>query len=315
MYFLYYNYNLHSVVSFLRQYSQLAVIGLPKFGNIEKNVCGPYQFGKQTKSTYPKVNVVATAQPLELLHVDLMGPTRMESMGGKRYIMVVVDDFSRYFWVEFLREKLEACDKMERLCKKLQNEKGVPIAKIRSDHGKEFENVKFEAFCNELGIKKEFSTPKTPQQNGMVERKNRVIQEITKVMLLNKNIPHKFWAKAVNTLCHIGNKIFFRARTKKTSYEIWREKKPKVKYFRVFGSKCYILNDRENLGKFDAKSDEGIFLGYSTNSQEYRVYNECTKTAMESINEVIDDTILKKDIDKDGEAPSFKKNEGDDDMS
>ena len=93
-----------------------------------------------------------------------------------------------------------------------------------------------------------------------------MIQEMARVMLLNKNIPKKFWAEAVNTLCHIGNRIFFRAGTKKTSYEIWREKKPKVKYFRIFGSKCYILNDMENLGKFDAKSDEGIFLGYSTNS-------------------------------------------------
>ena len=152
-----------------------AVVGLPKFGKIEKNVCGPCQFGKQTKSTHPKVNVVATSRPLELLHVDLMGPIRMESMGGKRYIMVVVDDFSRYFWVEFLREKSEACDKMERLCKRLQNEKGVLIVKIRSDHGKEFENAKFEAFCSEHGIKKEFLAPKTPQQNGVVERKNRVI--------------------------------------------------------------------------------------------------------------------------------------------
>ena len=73
-----------------------AVIGLPKFGKIEKNVCGPCQLGKQTKSTHPNVNVVATSRPLELLHVDLMGPTRTESMGGKRYIMVVVEDFSRY---------------------------------------------------------------------------------------------------------------------------------------------------------------------------------------------------------------------------
>ena len=79
--------------------------------------------------------------------------------------------------------------------------------------------------------------------------------------------------------------------TKKTSYEIWNEKKPKVKYFWVFGSKCFILNDRENLGKFDAKSDEGIFLGYSVNSQAYRVYNKRTKTIMESINVVIDDAI------------------------
>ena len=159
-----------------------AVVGLTKFGKIEKNVCGPCQMGKQTKSAHPKVNVVATSRPLELLHVDLMGPTRTESMGRKRYIMVVVDDFSRYSWEEFLREKSEASDKMERLCKRLQNENGVPMVKIRSDHGKEFENAKFEAFCNEHGIKKEFSAPKTPQQNGVVERKNRVIQEMASVM-------------------------------------------------------------------------------------------------------------------------------------
>ena len=120
--------------------------------------------------------------------MDLMGPTRTESMGGKHYIMVIVDDFSRYSWVELLIEKLEAFDKMERLCKRLQNKKGVPIVKIRSDHGKEFENAKFEA-CNEHGIKKEFSAPKTPQQNGVVERNNRVIQEMARVMLLNKSIP------------------------------------------------------------------------------------------------------------------------------
>ena len=211
---------------------------------------------EKTKSTHPKVNVVATSRPLELLHVDLMGPTKTESMGRKSYIMVVVNDFSRYSWVEFLREKSKACEKMEKLCKKLQNEKGVPIVKIRSDHGKEFKNARFEAFCKEHGIKKKFSTPKTPQQNGVVERKNRVIQEMTRVMLLNKDIPQKFWAKVLNTLCHIGNRIFFKVGTKKTSYEIWKEKKPKVKYFRVFGSKCFILNDRENLGKFDAKSKE-----------------------------------------------------------
>ena len=94
--------------------------------------------------------------------------------------------------MEFLREKLEANDKMERLCKKLQNEKGVPIVKIRSDHGKEYKNTKFEAFYNEHGIKKEFSDPKTTQQNGVVERKNRVIQEMARVMLRNKDIPQKF---------------------------------------------------------------------------------------------------------------------------
>jgi len=94
--------------------------------------------------------------------------------------------------------------------------------------------------------------------------------------------------------------------TKKTTYEIWNGKKPKVKYFRVFESKCYILNDQEYLGKFDAKNDEGIFLGYSITSRAYRVFNKRTKTVMESINVEIDDVITKVEIDDDGEGPSFK---------
>ena len=141
------------------------------------------------------MNVVATSRPLELLRVDLMGPTRTESMGGKRYIMVMVDDFSRYSCMEFLREKSEACKNMEKLCEKLQNEKGVPIVKIRSDHGKEFENAKFETFCNEHGIKREFLGPKTPQQNGVVERKNCVIKEMPRVMLLTRIFHKNFGLK------------------------------------------------------------------------------------------------------------------------
>ena len=98
---------------------------------------------------------------------------------------------------------------MEILCKRLQNKKGAPIVKIRSDHGKEFENARFESFCEKNGIKKDFSAPKTPQQNGVVERKNRVIQEMARVMLLNKQIPQNFWGEVVNTSSHIGNRIYF----------------------------------------------------------------------------------------------------------
>ena len=106
----------------------------------------------------------------------------------------------------------------------------------------------------------------------------------------------------MNTSCHIGNRIFFRMGTKKTAYEIWNGKKLEVKYFRVFGSRCYILNDRENLGKFDAKSNEGIFLGYSSTSWAYRVFNKRTKTVMESINVEIDNAITKVEMER-GQAP------------
>ena len=100
-----------------------AIEGLPKFGKVEKIICGACQIGKQTKASYHKVNVIATSRCLELLHVDLMGPIRTKSLGGKRYIMVIVNDFSRYTWVKFLREKSEAFEKLEILCKRLQDKK------------------------------------------------------------------------------------------------------------------------------------------------------------------------------------------------
>jgi transposase InsO family protein len=269
-----------------------AIIDLPKMDKIEKSVCGACQLGKQIRTPHKKTSGILTSHNLELLHMDLMGPTRTESLGGKRYIMVIVDDYSRYTWVVLLREKSDAFSQAQILFKRIQNEQDCSIKRIRSDHGREFENSSFEEFCNEHGIKQEFSAPITPQQNGVVERKNRVIQDMARVMMHAKNLAQHFWGEAVHTACHIINRVYLRPETDKTPYELWKGKKPTVKYFRVFGSTCYILRDRENLGKFEAKSDEGIFLGYSSTSRASRVYNNRTKTVMESINVVVQDTSL-----------------------
>ena len=232
------------------------VIGLPKFEKIDKCICGPCQIGKQVKSKYPFVANVQTSRPLGLLHIDLMGPTRVQSLGGKKYIVVVVDDFTRYTWVVLLKDKAEAPEKMIYLCKKLQVEKDTVIARIRSEHGREFENTKLATFCNDQGTHQEFSSPKTSQHNGIVEQKNMLVQEMAHVMLHNKKLPKSFWGEVVNTACHSLNRVYFRPDSKKTPYEFWKGKKPVVKYFRIFGSDCYILRDRENLEKFDAKSDK-----------------------------------------------------------
>ena len=106
-----------------------------------------------------------------------------------------------------------------------------------------------------------------------------------------KKLPKSFWGEAVNTACHTLNRVYFRLDSKKTPYELWRGKKPVVKYFRIFGSDCYILRDRENLEKFDAKSDNGYFLGYSFTSRAYKVYNLRIKTVMKSSNVMINDEI------------------------
>ncbi|KAK0594664.1 hypothetical protein LWI29_010466 [Acer saccharum] len=272
------------------------VRGLPKLGKKANGICGPCQQGKQTKSMHKKGKYLTTKEPLELLHMDLMGPMQTESLGGKRYIFVCVDDFSRFTWTYFLREKSETFDKFKMLCNKIQNEMNSnikSIKRIRSDHGREFENATFETFCNGLGISHEFSAPRTPQQNGVVERKNRVLQEMARVMLLSNNVPRNLWAEAINTACYIGNRVFLRPGTRNTSYELWKGKRPNVSYFHTFGSKCYILNDRDQLDKFDAKSDEGIFIGYALNSRAYRVFNLKTLSVMESSNVVFDDTRLK----------------------
>ena len=109
-------------------------------------------------------------------------------------------------------------------------------------------------------------------------------------MLHNKDVARNLWGEAINTACHTVNRVYFRPDTKKTSYELWKGRKSKVKYFRIFGSTYFILKDRENVGKFDSRSDEGIFLGYSSTSKAYRVSNKRTKKVMETMNFVIDET-------------------------
>ena len=126
-----------------------AVVGLPKFEKIDKCICGPCQIGKQIKSKHPSVASVQTSSLLELLHIDLMGPARVQSLCGKKYILVVVDDFTRYTWVALLKDKAKAPEKMIHLCKKLQVEKDIVIARIRSDHGRELEITKLATFCND----------------------------------------------------------------------------------------------------------------------------------------------------------------------
>jgi Integrase core domain. len=211
-------------------------------------------------------------------------------LGGKLYAFVIVDDFSRYTWVFFLTHKNETFHVFTKFCKQVQNEKGYTITCIRSDRGREFDNSLVEDFCDENGFMHNFSAPRTPQSNGVVERKNRSLQEMARTMLNEHPLPEYFWGEAVNTSCYVINRTSIRKGLGKTPYELWRNIKPNVGYFKVFGCKCYILNDREHLKKFDAKSDEGVFLGYALNSKAYRVFNKKTLVVQESLHVTFDET-------------------------
>ena len=160
-----------------------------------------------------------------------MGPTRIESLGGKRYIIVMVDDFTKFTSAILLRSKSKAPQQIEILCKRFQNGKGVCINRLQSDHGKEFENSQLEQFSIEVRIAQEFLAPITPQQNGVVELKNLVIQEMVSAIMHNKDVAKYLLGESMNIACHTINKVHFLPRTKKTPYELWKGKKAKCKIF------------------------------------------------------------------------------------
>ncbi|KAL8109817.1 hypothetical protein AgCh_025786 [Apium graveolens] len=141
-----------------------------------------------------------------------------------------------------------------------------------------------EEFCKDRGIKQEFFAPGTPQQNGVVERKNRTLIEAARTMLDEAKLPTYFWAEAVQTACFTQNATLIKKHGK-TPYEMVKKKKPNLKYFHVFGCKCFVLKTHpEQLSKFDLKADEGIFVGYPLSTKAFRVYNLRTRVVMESIN-------------------------------
>ena len=146
------------------------VEGLPNIKFEKDKLCDACQEGKQVRISFKSKDIVSTTKPLEF-HIDLFGPTRTLSLGGKRYNLVIVNDYSRYTWVMFLATKDETYDYFSKLCRKIQNKNNLKILSIRSDRGNEFHNQDMEFFCNMNGIDHNFSAPRTPQQNGVVGKK------------------------------------------------------------------------------------------------------------------------------------------------
>ncbi|GJV37347.1 retrovirus-related pol polyprotein from transposon TNT 1-94 [Tanacetum coccineum] len=201
--------------------SKELVRNLPKL-KLKSHFCDACNIGKQAHTSHKAKNMVSTTKCLELLHMDLFGPSTVQSYGGNFYTLVIVDDYSRYTWTRFFKHKNEAFDHFEILSKKIQIQKGCPIISIRTDHGREFDNeVQFGEFYDANGITHNFSAPRTPQSNGVVERKNCTLQEMSRTMLNEQSIPQKFWCNAVDTSTnHEGRRIFKRKIRRKPTSEV-----------------------------------------------------------------------------------------------
>ncbi|KAK1612128.1 hypothetical protein QYE76_035801 [Lolium multiflorum] len=254
------------------------IVGLTGVSFEKDRVCSACVAGKQLKKKHPIKSIVTTSRPLELLHLDLFGPSHYDTLGGSKYGLVIVDDYSRYSWVFLLKSKDETHREFITFAKKAQRMYESEIKAIRTDNGTEFKNYTMQEFVDDEGIKHEFSAPYTPQQNGVVERKNRTIIEMARTMLSEFNSPHNFWGEAISTAVHYSNRLFLRPLHNKTPYELLTGNKPNVMYIRVFGCKCLVKNNKGKLGKFETRTIEGIFVGYAENSHAYRYYNRSTGT-------------------------------------
>ncbi|CAN1272233.1 Retrovirus-related Pol polyprotein from transposon TNT 1-94 [Linum perenne] len=280
------------------------VRGLPKMSPSKDFLCSTCVRGKQTKSSFKSSSFISTSKPLQLIHIDLFGPTDVQSLGGKSFAFVLVDDFTRYTWVLFLAKKGESFSLFKNFVASVESAFPYKISSIRSDHGGEFTSDLFSSFCLEKGISHTFSAPRTPQQNGVVERKNRALLDLARTMLLDYNTPKRFWAEAVATACYILNRTLIRKTLNKTPYELLKQRSPNLSYFHPFGCKCFLLNTKDNLGKFDPRSSESIFLGYSNQSKAYRVFNKLSLKVEESIHVVFDDKHYPSSV-SDEEPDSF----------
>ncbi|GJV42887.1 putative ribonuclease H-like domain-containing protein [Tanacetum coccineum] len=205
--------------------------------------------GKQHRASCKTKAFSPITKPLFMLHMDLFGPTFVSSLMHKKYCLVVTDDYSRFSWVFFLRTKDETSEILINFIKEIENLVDKKVKIIRSDNGTEFKNNVMNEFCREKGIKREYSVARTPQQNGVAERKNRTLIEAARTMLADSKLHYNFWAES----------IFQR--------------------FVMF----LFSNTLDKLGKFDGKSDEGFFVRYSLNSKAFRVYNIRTRKVQENL--------------------------------
>ncbi|GJS39823.1 uncharacterized mitochondrial protein-like protein [Tanacetum coccineum] len=259
------------------------VRGLPSKLFENDQTCVACQKGKQHRASCKSKIGNSISLPLYLLHMDFFGPTFVKSLMKKMYCLVVTDDYSRFTRVFFLATKDETSGILKSFITGIKNLVDHKVKVIRCDNGTEFKNREMNQFCEKKGILRQFSVARTPQQNRVAERRNRTLIEAARTMLADSKLPTTFWAKAVNTACHVQNRVLAVKPHNKTRYELFHGITPTLSFIRPFGCPVIILNTIDHLGKFDGKADKGFFIGYSLNSKAFRVFNSRTRIVEENL--------------------------------
>ncbi|CAL2258162.1 unnamed protein product [Prunus armeniaca] len=248
------------------------VHGLPQLEE-QSGVCEGCQLGKQHRVVFPKEQAQRASKALELVHIDLCGPIRNESVAKNRYFMLLIDDFTRMIWVYFLRNKSEAFSCFKKFKSMTELQTGHKVKCIRSDRGGEFPSAEFVEFCEAQGIQRQLTMAYTPQQNGVVERKNMTVIEMAKSMLHEKGIPYFLWAKVVHRAVYLLNRCPTKALSNITPFEAYSGRKPGIAHLKIFGSLCYVHVPDELRHKLEPKSTKEVFVGYAICEKGYRIFD------------------------------------------
>ena len=274
--------------SLKRMVKKELVVGLPKL-TVDKETCTSCLLGKQTRRPFPQSTTYRAEHILELIHGDLCGPISPPTTARNRYILVIIDDHSRYMWSILLKGKGEAFDKFQKFKAVVELETKAKIKCFRTDRGGEFTSTEFNEFCERSGIVRHLTAPYSPQQNGIVERRNRTLLEMTRSLLKHVSLPLHLWGEAVRHATYLINRVGTKALTDQTPYEVLKGRKPNIEHLRIFGCKCYAKIEKPFPKKLDDRSRTLIHLGTEPGSKAYRLYDPISQRVVVSRDVVFDE--------------------------
>nr|GEY62215.1 retrovirus-related Pol polyprotein from transposon TNT 1-94 [Tanacetum cinerariifolium] len=229
------------------------VIGLSKLKFVKDHLCSSCELRKVKRNSFHTKTTPSSKRRSQLLHMNLCSPMRVECINGKKYVLVIIDDYSAYTWAHFLRSKDEKPDVLIDFLRLVQRGLHAQVRTVRIDKGTNFLNKTLHACFAKEGIQHQTSVARTPEQNGVVERQNHTLVEVARTMPSAVKVPMYFWAEAIATKCFTPNHSLIITRHEKTPYHIVNDRKPSIKLFHIFSSLCYIIKDGENLDKMKEK--------------------------------------------------------------
>nr|GEV41028.1 retrovirus-related Pol polyprotein from transposon TNT 1-94 [Tanacetum cinerariifolium] len=235
------------------------VRGLPRLKFEKDHLCSACLLGKSKKHTHKPKTKKTNLEVLNTLHMDLCGPMRLQTINGKKYILVIVDDYSRFTWVKFLRSKDETSEVVIKFLRQIKVGLNKTVRYNHTDNGTEFVNKALTEYYERVGSFHQKTVPRTLQQNDVIERRNRTLVEAAQIMLIFSKALMFLWAEVVATACYTQSRSLIHTRHNKTPYELVHNKKSDLTFFRVFGAFCYPTNDSEDLGKLQPQ----LILEYS----------------------------------------------------